>query len=34
MNALDLCLDNTHLCFRKKIYRQIFGVALKLMITI
>ena len=28
MNALDLCLDNTHLCFRKKIYRQIFGVAM------
>ena len=27
MNALDLCLDNTYLCFRKKFYRQIFGVA-------
>ena len=28
MNALDLCLDNTYLCFRKKFYRQIFGVAM------
>ena len=26
MNALDLCLDNTYLCFRKKFYRQISGV--------
>ena len=28
MNALDLCLNNTYLCFRKKFYRQIFGVAM------
>ena len=28
MNALDLCLDNTYLCFRKKFYREIFGVAM------
>ena len=28
MNALDLCLDNTYLCFRKQFYRQIFGVAM------
>ena len=28
MNALDLCLDKTYLCFRKKIYCQIFGVAM------
>ena len=28
INALDLCLDNTYLCFRKKFYRQIFGVAM------
>ena len=28
MNALDLCLDNSYLCFRKKFYRQIFGVAM------
>ena len=28
MNALDLCLDNTYLCFRKKFYCQIFGVAM------
>ena len=28
MNALDLCLANTYLCFRKKFYRQIFGVAM------
>ena len=28
MNALDLCLDNTYLCFRKTFYRQIFGVAM------
>ena len=27
-NALDLCLDNTYLCFRKTFYRQIFGVAM------
>ena len=26
MNALDLCLDNTYLCFCKKFYCQIFGV--------
>ena len=28
MNALDLCLDNTYLCFCKKFYHQIFGVAM------
>ena len=28
MNALDICLDNTYLCFRNKFYRQIFGVAM------
>ena len=28
MNALDLCLDNTYLCFCKTFYRQIFGVAM------
>ena len=28
MNALDLCLDNTYLCFPKTFYRQIFGVAM------
>ena len=28
MNALEICLDNTYLCFRKKFYRQIFGVAM------
>ena len=28
INASDLCLDNTYLCFRKKFYRQIFGVAM------
>ena len=28
MNALDLCLNNTYLCFCKKFYRQIFGVAM------
>ena len=28
MNGLDLCLDNTYLCFRKTFYRQIFGVAM------
>ena len=28
MNALDLCLDNTILCFRKTFYCQIFGVTM------
>ena len=28
MNTLDLCLDNTYLSFRKKFYREIFGVAM------
>ena len=28
MYALDLCLDNIYLCFRKTFYRQIFGVAM------
>ena len=28
MNALDLCLDNTYLRFRKTFYCQIFGVAM------
>ena len=28
MNALDLCSNNTYLCFRKKFDRQIFGVAM------
>ena len=27
-NALDLCLDNTYLCFPKTFYRQIFGIAM------
>ena len=26
--ALDLCLDNTYLCFRGNYYRQVFGVAM------
>ena len=34
MNALDLCLDNTYLCFRKKFYRQIFGVAMGSLISV
>ena len=25
MNVLDLCLDNTHLCFHKTFYRKTFG---------
>ena len=28
INALDLCLDNTYLCFPKTFYRQIFGIAM------
>ena len=28
MNALDLCLNNTSLCFCKTFYGQIFGVAM------
>ena len=28
MNALDLCLDNTYLCFRKTFYREISGFAM------
>ena len=28
VTALDLCLDNTYLCFCKKFYRQIFDVAI------
>ena len=34
MNALDLCLDNTYLCFRKTFYRQIFGVAMGSSISV
>ena len=34
MKALDLCLDNTYLCFGKKFYRQIFGVAMGFPITV
>ena len=34
INALDLCLDNTYLCFGKKFYRQIFGVAMGFPISV
>ena len=34
INALDLCLDSTYLCFRKTFYRQIFGVAMGSPISI
>ena len=34
MNALDLCLDNTYLCFHKKFYRQIFGVVMDSPISV
>ena len=34
MNALDLCLDNTYLCFRKTFYCQIFGVAMGSLISV
>ena len=34
MNALDLCLDNTYLCFCKTFYRQILSVAMGSPISI
>ena len=34
MTALNLCLDNTYLYFHGKFYRQIFGVAMGLPISV
>ena len=34
MTALNLCLDNTYLYFRGKFYRQIFGVAMGLPVSV
>ena len=34
MTALNLCLDNTYLYFRDKFYRQIFGVAMGLPVSV
>ena len=34
MNALDLCLDNTYICFPKTFYCQNFGVAMGSLIFI
>ena len=34
MTALNLCLNNTYLCFRGKFYRQIFGVVMGSLVSV